>query len=167
MNDAAHWVETLKLSPHPEGGYYRRTYESFEQLPMAALPARFSGNRPIATAIYYLLEGAGFSALHRIKSDEIWNFYAGSPLRLTVLDPGGVLHELLLGKAPEAGQSFQHVVRAGCWFGAEVAGAASYSLVGCVVAPGFDFEDFELADRERLVAAYPQHRAVIEGLTRA
>jgi uncharacterized protein len=167
MHDALYWVKALDLSLHPEGGYYRRTYESVEQLPGASLPVRFSGDRPMATAIYYLLEGHDFSALHRIKSDEIWSFHAGSPLRLTVLDLGGRLYELLLGSAPEAGQSFQQVVRAGCWFGAEVVDASSYSLVGCVVAPGFDFEDLELADRERLVAAYPLHRAVIERLTRA
>jgi len=167
IHDALYWVKALDLSRHPEGGYYRRTYESVEQFPRASLPARFSGDRPMATAVYYLLEGHDFSALHRIKSDEIWSFYAGSPLRLTVLEPGGSLNRLLLGSAPEAGQSFQHVVRSGCWFGAEVIEAGSYSLVGCVVAPGFAFEDFELADRARLIAAYPLHRAVIERLTRA
>lgn len=166
MSEASHWVKTLELVPHPEGGWYRRTYESTDRLPQAALPARFTGDRPFATAIYFLLENGDFSALHRIKSDEIWNFHAGSPLQLTVLDPDGRLEARILGCCPAATASFQTVVRAGCWFGAEVLEAGSYSLVGCVVAPGFDFEDFELADRDRLLAEHPQHRTVIERLTR-
>lgn len=166
MSDVTHWVNKLGLAPHPEGGWYRRTYESAENLPPTALPDRFSGARPIATAIYYLLESGSFSALHRIKSDEIWNFYVGSPLRLTVLSSDGRIEERTLGDKSAAAVSFQTVVPAECWFGAEVVETGSFSLVGCVVAPGFDFEDFELADREKLAAVYPQHRAVIERLTR-
>ncbi len=166
MSDVTQWVNRLGLAPHPEGGWYRRTYESPEHLPLTALPDRFRGARPIATAIYYLLESGGFSALHRIKSDEIWNFYVGSPLRLTVLSSDGRIEERMLGDKSVAGVLFQTVVPAEHWFGAEVVETASFSLVGCVVAPGFDFEDFELADREKLAAVYPQHRAVIERLTR-
>ncbi len=165
MNDAAYWVKTLNLRPHPEGGFYRRTYESAERLPVGVLPGRFRGERPIATAIVYLLVNPAISALHRIRSDEIWHFYLGSPLRLTILDSDGQVEEQVLGKDPGRGQVFQHVVRAGSWFGAEVVETRAFSLVGCVVAPGFDFEDFELADRVRLVQAYPHHRAMIERLT--
>lgn len=166
MNDAAYWVKILDLRPHPEGGYYRRTYESADRLPAGALSARFPGERPVATAILYLLESPAVSALHRIQSDEIWHFCLGSPLRLTVLHPGGRIEERILGADPAGGQSFQHAVRAGSWFGGEVVWPQSFSLVGCVVAPGFDFEDFELADRTRLLRAFPQHRALIERLTR-
>lgn len=166
MNDAAYWVKSLNLRPHPEGGHFRRTYESADRLPAGALPARFPGERPIATAIVYLLENPAVSALHRIKSDEIWHFYRGSPLRLTMLSPGGQVEERTLGPDPANGQSFQLVVPAGSWFGAEVVEPRSFSLVGCTVAPGFDFEDFELGDRTRLLLAYPRHRALIERLTR-
>ena len=165
MESAQHWIERLDLQPHPEGGWYRQTYRASLTLPHAALPG-FAGDRAASTAIYFLLAGDQFSALHRLRSDEVWHFYAGSGLIVHVIDPGGTYSVLLLGNDAASGEQFQAVVPAGCWFGSSLRHPNSYALVGCTVAPGFDFADFEMAKRAELIAHYPQHRAVIERLTR-
>ncbi|GHB84265.1 cupin domain-containing protein [Persicitalea jodogahamensis] len=163
---ASYWVDKYQMQPHPEGGYFVETYRAAEQIPHAALPERFGGSRSFSTAIYFLLEGHHFSALHRIQSDEVWHFYAGDPLEVFVIHPeSGALEIIRLGPDPEAGEVFQAVVPAGTWFGSRPVAGAAYSLVGCTVAPGFDFADFELAERETLLAQFPQHRVVVEGLT--
>lgn len=151
---AEYWIERLGLKPHPEGGYYAETYRAAQTLP---------NGRPVATQIYFLLEHGNFSALHRLGSDEIWHFYLGDPLTVHLIEPAGSYRSLRLG--PD--HSFQGVVPAGCWFGATVENPGGYALVGCTVAPGFDFADFELAEREALSRLYPQHRALIERLTRS
>ncbi len=163
---AADLIELLKLCRHPEGGWYRETYRSSEKVPAELLPARFGGERNICTAIYFLLERGDFSSLHRIKSDEIWHFYAGVPLTIHIFTPRGVHEAVKLGADIAAGEAFQAVVPAGCWFGAEIAGPGPYSLVGCTVAPGFDFADFEMGKREELLALYPAQREIIQRLTR-
>ncbi|MDG4553708.1 MAG: cupin domain-containing protein [Candidatus Competibacter sp.] len=112
-----------------------------------------------------MLKGGQHSRLHRLKSDELWHFYSGSALTVHVLDLQGEYGAFRLGSDPAAGQRWQGVVRAGCWFGATVDGPAGFSLLGCTVAPGFDFADFELADRATLLCQYPQHAALIERLT--
>ena len=166
---AQQYIQSLSLQPHPEGGYFAETYRSAESIPQNVLPGRFGGARTFGTAIYFLLESHHFSALHRIQADEIWHFYAGGPLEVFVINADATLTVIRLGNDPAKGEVFQAVVRAGCWFGAKSAKDSathtSFSLVGCTVAPGFDFADFELADRTALLAAYPQHRAVIEQLT--
>lgn len=162
---ADHWIQRLRLAEHPEGGYYRRTYQSPFILPHGCLPDRFTGTRPLSTAIYYLLKGGERSFLHRIKSDELWHHYEGSTLNLTIIHPDGQLLEARLGKNSEEGESFQILVPAGCWFGASVPEKDHYALVGCTVAPGFDFKDLELGSRESLLMLYPQHRQIIENLT--
>ncbi|MFN3385086.1 MAG: cupin domain-containing protein [Candidatus Thermochlorobacter sp.] len=159
-------IQALGLSPHPEGGFFREVYRSSEVIPHHALPERFSGTRCFATSIYFLLRSSDFSAFHRIRSDEIWHFYEGSPLQLYVIRPDGVLQKFTLGRNIMQGEVFQAVVPAGCWFGAKVTAPDSFALVGCSVAPGFDFADFELAQREMLMASYPQHQRIIEELTR-
>lgn len=153
------------MQAHPEGGYFVETYRAAETIPQQALPARFSGDRNFSTGIYFLLETHHFSALHRIQADELWHFYAGGPLNVYVIHPAGQLEIIRLGNNPEQGEVFQAVVPAGCWFGSKPADGTAYSLVGCTVAPGFDFADFELADRTVLSQQYPQHREVIEQLT--
>lgn len=164
-NPAAYWIEKYQMQPHPEGGYFVETYRAAEQIPHAALPNRFGGSRAFSTAIYFLLEGHHFSALHRIQADEVWHFYAGDPLEVFVIYPeSGALDIIRLGPDPEADEVFQAVVPAGAWFGSRPVAGAVYSLVGCTVAPGFDFADFELAEREKLLAAFPHHKLVIEGL---
>jgi uncharacterized protein len=174
---AADWVTALQLQPHPEGGYFRETYRAPEGVPLTALPERFQqslgltpeyppGLRVFSTAIYYLLEAGQFSALHRIKSDECWHFYAGTGLTVEILSPKGEHSQLHLGSRHDLGQVFQGVVTAGDWFGAAVTHAQGYALVGCTVAPGFDFADFEMAERQQLLAAFPQHQALITQFTR-
>ena len=164
--NAKYWIENLQLEPHPEGGYFRQTYRSEMVIASEALPAGFGGARAASTAIYFLLERENFSAFHRLRSDEVWHFYAGDPLIVHVIEPEGKYSSILLGRDPEAGQVLQDVVRAGCWFASHVADWKSFAVVGCTVAPGFDFEDFKMGKREELVARYPQHRDLIRRLTR-
>lgn len=166
MQDAQYWIDTLKLEPHPEGGYFRETYRSQAVIPRSALPHSFRGDRSASTAIYFLLRDDNFSAFHRIASDEMWHFYAGSSLAVYVIDSEGRSTEIKLGPNPNRGEVFQAVVPAGCWFGSCLAAADTFALVGCTVAPGFDFNDFEMADRSLLLAAYPQHETLIRQLTR-
>lgn len=163
---ASDLIARLELSPHPEGGWYRETYRCEERYPGAGLPERFDGARCHATSIYFLLTGESFSSLHRIKADEQWHFYAGSPLDIHVIDPDGTYQALRLGSDLAQGQSFQAVVPHGCWFGATVDGEGGFALLGCSVAPGFEFGDFELARREELLVQYPDHAALIMRLTR-
>lgn len=163
---AAELIQALELQPHPEGGWYRETYRAAEILPPSGLPARFDGPRAVATAIYFLLTADSFSALHRIRSDELWHFYAGSTLSLHLLTPAGEHRLLNLGADVARGETFQAAVPAGCWFGAEVTEPGGFALVGCTVAPGFDFADFELGERAALFSSFPAHRALIARLTR-
>ena len=164
--DAAYWIRKLSLRPHPEGGYYRQTYRADLVLAKKSLPHGFSGPRPASTAIYFLLEGENFSAFHRLRSDEMWHFYVGSPLVVHVIESDGRHSKIELGNDPEAGEALQAVVEAGCWFASSVKGGKSFALVGCTVAPGFDFEDFELAKRDELSRRYPDHRDLVKKLTR-
>lgn len=154
------------MQKHPEGGWFAETYRSPEGLAGHALPPRYGGPRAFATAIYFLLEGHEFSAFHRIASDEGWHFYAGAPLLLWQIGESGQLSQLRLGPDPDQGQVFQAHVPAGSWFAASPEDPASYTLLGCTVAPGFDFADFELASREALSRQYPQHSSLITQLTR-
>jgi hypothetical protein len=164
--NAKYWVERLKLEPHPEGGYFRQTYKADLTITREALPAGFNGARAASTAIYFLLEGQNFSAFHRLRSDEVWHFYAGSPLFVQVIDPSRERRSIFLGNNPDAGQTLQAVVPAGCWFASHVWDWKSWALVGCTVAPGFDFADFEMGKRAELIREFPEHREVIERLTR-
>ena len=160
---AEEWAAALKLLPHPEGGWYRETWRARETIPRTALPAGFHGDRSAGTSIYFLLRGGFPSRLHRIASDEVWHFYQGSPLSVHVLGDDGIRQTLRLGSDPSAGQWLQAVVPAGSWFGAESEG--DWSLCGCTVAPGFDFADFELGSRAKLLGRFPEHRDLVERLT--
>ncbi len=153
------------LAPHLEGGWYRQTYRSSLLLEKRLLPG-YSGDRVASTTIYFLLAGDEFSSLHRLRSDEGWHFYAGSPLVVHMLTPEGEYHEHLLGSDPEKGQHFQAMVPGGCWFGASLVHPGSFALLGCTVAPGFDYSDFEIASRAALLREFPQHSAIITRLTR-
>ena len=159
-------AKQLGLLPHPEGGYYKEMYRSEELISKDALKGDFSGDRNCCTAIYFLLTSDNFSAFHRIKQDEIWHFYGGSTLLVHVIDQEGNYTCIRVGMNLEAGEVPQFIVPAGCWFASSVAEEDSYSFVGCTVAPGFDFADFELAKCEDLSAEYPQHSELIASLSR-
>ncbi len=159
-------ITHLNLHPHPEGGWYKETYRAEGVIPRDALPQAFTGDRSFSTAIYFLLERGNFSAFHRIQSDECWHFYAGGPLVVYVIDGTGTMVQVKLGSNILAGETFQHVVPAGCWFASAPAEGTEYSLVGCTVAPGFDFADFEMADRRSLIQEFPQQTEIITRLTR-
>jgi len=155
--EAARIQAALDLAPHPEGGWYRETFRS----PQPVTTAR-GATRSAATAIYFLLTSEAFSAFHRIASDETWHFYRGDPIVIEIIMPAGAHERVVLG----VDLTFQATVPAGAYFAAHVEAPGGYALVGCDVAPGFAFEDFELADRAALAAAYPQHGALVERFTR-
>jgi len=165
MINAEYLIKKLGLKRHPEGGYFKETYRSSEVILKHALPARFNGDRVFSTCIYFLLNKKEFSGFHAIQQDELWHFYEGSSLTIHIIDQKGAYSTLKLGRNIENGDSFQAVVRAGCWFAATVNNTEAYALVGCTVAPGFDFADFEMADRDRLSEIHPQHRDIIEKYT--
>jgi hypothetical protein len=166
MQDIHYWIDKLQLKPHPEGGFYRETYRAPLQIEKFALPDSFHGVRNASTAIYFLIDGENFSAFHRIAADEMWHFYAGSALAVEVIDPAGHHSQILVGSDPDAGETFQAVVPARCWFASHVKALKSFSLVGCTVAPGFDFADFEIAECAQLTTQHPQHSKLIKRLTR-
>ena len=154
--EASRLIAQLVLKPHPEGGFYGETFRSAIDVgpPGAA--------RAALTSIYYLLSAADFSAFHRLYSDEIWHHYRGAPAAVEMIDAGGSYRQAVLGD----GRAWQAAIPAGSWFAAHVLDADAWALVGCDVAPGFTFEEFELGTRAELAAAFPQHRALIERFTR-
>lgn len=164
MHRADQLIELLQLQPHPEGGYFRETYRSEELI--EGLPKRYRGkSRNMGTSIYFLLKGHQFSAFHRLLTDEIWHFYEGSSLQLYIIDGKGHLSTPVLGKDLLIGEHHHLVVPHNCWFCAKPLDPEGYSLVGCTMAPGFDFSDFQLADRKELLEAYPQHASIIKSFT--
>jgi len=163
METIDHWITQLNLQPHPEGGFFRETYQSSEKV--TALPQRFNGERSFSTAIYFLLRSEDRSVFHRIKSDELWHFYQGSRLLIYVLtDAELTIHKL--GSNPNQGESLQVLIPANCWFGALVEKPNSFALCGCTVSPGFDFSDFEMVARNELLKKYPGYEKEIIQLTR-
>lgn len=154
-------IKELKLKKHPEGGYFSETYRSVEVMKKHYLPKRFSDDRHFSTSIYFLLNYDDFSSFHRLKADEIWHFYSGSPLNIYVIQKNGKLKKIILGK----NHLYQAVIHAGQWFAADVSKLKSYSLVGCTVSPGFDFRDFEMGERAALIELYPKHKSLIKRLT--
>ena len=164
------YIEALQLLPHPEGGFYKETYRSdctVQPQPATSLSSsQLAPVRAASTGIYFLLEHGNFSAFHRIASDEMWHFYAGDALEVLELPETGELVITHLGTDLAKGETFQHVVKANTWFASRVAPGGAYALVGCTVAPGFDFSDFQLADRVHLSSQFPKHTEVIAVLTR-
>ena len=160
-------VKKLDLQPHPEGGYYKETYRSEDIIRDTILGNEFNGSRNLCTGIYYLLESDDFSALHKINQDEMWHFYLGEAIELTMISDAGELSMVTIGNNVSNGEVLQFVVPKRYWFGARLLKANSFALVGCTVSPGFDFNDFKLGEREELLNKFPQHEDIIESLTRA
>jgi len=157
-----YWISKLNLLAHPEGGYYRRTYQSKEQISDQELSVEFNGPRFLYTSIYFLLQSKDVSHFHRLKSDECWYFHAGSPLTIHVIHEDGTYEEVKLGTNLENNETLQYVVPKNSIFGSSVLEPDTFSLVGCMVSPGFDFQDFELFTQQELLTQYPEHHEVIK-----
>ncbi|WP_298533133.1 cupin domain-containing protein [uncultured Algibacter sp.] len=166
MTDAKKIANKLNLLPHPEGGYYKETYRSSGVINQENLGNDFLGERHYSTCIYFLLTSDTFSAFHRIKQDEIWHFYKGTAIKLHIISAKGLYNNVVIGNDLEKGELPQYVVNAGDWFAAEVISSNAYTLLGCTVSPGFDFKDFELAERHSLTQLFPEHQDIILKLTR-
>ena len=155
--EAERLIAELRLVPHPEGGYFRETYRSTERVTTAR-----GTTRSALTQILFLLTSENFSAFHRLTSDESWHFYRGDPITVEIIDAAGRHEQRTLG--PDG--PWQTAVAANAYFASHVTREGGYALVGCDVAPGFEFSDFFLAARSILIAAYPQHAPLIVRFTR-
>jgi uncharacterized protein len=158
----------LGLRPHPrEGGWYVRTYEAAEQVGAEAFEdKRYGGARRTGTAIYYLLEPDSFSEMHRLKSDEVFHFYAGDAVEMLQLTEEGEGATVTIGNDLLRGQRPQVIVERGIWQGSRLVEGGRWALLGCTVSPGFEFEDYETGVREDLCGAWPEFVAEITALTR-
>jgi uncharacterized protein len=166
MPTAEELIRHLGLQPHPmEGGFFRETYRAGDSWPAAALPTRYQAAHSASTAIYYLLTPSTFSAMHRLQSDEIFHFYLGDPVRMLQLEPNGAGRTIVLGSDVLAGQQVQAIVPRGIWQGSCLEPAGAFALLGCTVAPGFDYADYENGDRQNLVTQYPAFADMIRRLT--
>lgn len=150
-------IEKLKLIRHPEGGYYRETYRCATRVVLDCGKTRNTG-----TAIYYLLEGTDKSHFHKVASDELWMFHQGEPLEIIMITMDGTVESRILGNRMDQNEEPQFVVMANTWFAARIPAQKGYSLVSCVVTPGFDFADFELANKDELLEFYPGLKAIID-----
>jgi uncharacterized protein len=157
----------LGLVPHQrEGGCYVRTYESGELLPPQAFAdGRYPGPRHTGTAIYYLLEPDTFSEMHRLKSDEIFHFYAGDTVEMLQLKSDGGGNVVRIGNRLEEGERPQLVVPRNVWQGSRLLPGGRWALLGCTVSPGFEFEDYETATREELCERWPVFSELLRALS--
>ncbi len=164
MNNSKYYIDKLELIKHPEGGWFKEVYRSEEMINANEFHDRFSSERNISTSIFFLLSNEEFSAFHKIKSDELWHFHAGFSLNLFMISPGGKLTIKKLGLDIENGESPQLVVPHGYYFAAKSNG--EFTLSGCTVAPGFEFEDFDMPSRDNLTNMFPAHAELISLLTK-
>lgn len=158
--------KVLNMQPHPiEGGYFAETYRSAATLPRSALDG-YPGQRSMSTAIYYLLTPDTFSALHRVRGDEMFHFYLGDPVEMLQLKPDGTAEALLLGQDIASGMRLQHNVPGGVWQGSRLRKGGKFALMGTTMAPGFEYDDYQTGKRQQLIARYPRHAEMITALTR-
>lgn len=159
-------IERLQLAPLTmEGGYFRETYRSTLSVPGGMLPRGYGEERSVSTAIYYLLTPDTFSVIHRVRSDEVFHFYGGDPVEMLQLSPDGVGRVLTIGSDLASGHQPQVIVPAGVWQGCRLVAGGRWALMGCTVAPGFDYADYTAGKREELAAAYPGFAEMIAALT--
>lgn len=167
INEFLYYIKKLKLEKHPEGGYYKQIYKDKIMIKKEGLPNIFDGNRSCSTAIYYLLNGNNFSAFHKIKSDEIWHYYEGNTsIKIYEIKNNGELIVHDLGRNVD-NEKFVVVIEKNSWFAAELKNKEenNFALVGCTVAPGFEFKDFKLADINELLLQYPNYIDIIQKLS--
>lgn len=162
MHTAEYWIQNLDLKPHPEGGFYKEMFRSNIVISKDELPVGYKSSRRLTTSIFYLLRTEDYSRLHRLKSDEMWYFHYGSAIRIIYIDHEGKKHTKLLGANLEKAEYFYLHIPAGNIFTAEVVDKDSFSVFSCVVSPGFEFDDFEMFDKEDLIQAYPKHASLFE-----
>ena len=166
MPSAKQIQELLKLRPLPvEDGYFAETYRSKFELGQQSLPSGYAGERALSTAIYYMLTSDAFSAIHRLKGDEVYHFYLGDPVEMLVLGPDGTGETVLLGQDIVSGMRLQHVVPAGAWQGSRLVPGGKFALMGTTMSPGFDPADFEIGRGNELTTRYPDYAALIAILT--
>ncbi len=165
MNKIEKIIKKLGLKPHPEGGYFKETYRSKGEIKENSLPSDFCSKRNYSTCIYFLLTSETFSAFHKIKQDEIWHFYDGSPIELHIISPEGGHSKHIIGRDFSKGEVPQFVVPNNHFFAAKLLNDYDYSLVGCTVSPGFEFGDFELPSKKELIAKFPEHSSIISEFT--
>ena len=158
--NASYWIDHLNLQPHPEGGYYKEVFRSQQQVSRSGS----TDVKQACTSIYYLLEGEDYSGFHRIKSDEVWYFHKGMPLNIHVINVDGLPEVWELSDLPTGNLSL--VVPAGLWFAAEIPSKTGYALVSCAVAPGFEFSEFEMAEKDVLQKRYPGYDELFARLCR-
>ena len=159
-------IRLLNLKPHPEGGFYRETYRSEVFISQEALPTRYSGPRCCGTAIYFMLTSGNFSMMHLVKSDEFFHFYLGDPVEMLKLYPDGTGAIVEIGTDLEKGMLPQVLVEKNVWQGFRLKDGGNYALFGTTVCPGFEFEDFEIADPATIFAQYPDFKEMIRKLTK-
>ena len=159
--DAMYYVSKLGLEPHPEGGYYKQTFVSNEQVTDEELSVTYDGKRKLYTSIYFLLTSTDVSHFHRLKSDELWYYHAGSSLTVHILHENGTYEEIKLGLNLEQGEVPQALVPKNSIFGSSVMEDDAFSLVGCMVSPGFEFQDFEMFTQAELLSKYPEQKEII------
>lgn len=175
--DVRHIIDKLNLTEHIEGGYFKETYRSnimvtYESHTICDNKIHSNTNvssqpiRPLYTLIYYLLVNDQFSAFHKVRNDEIWHFYKGSSVTIYILDESNSTLKIKLGNDFDGDNYLHYLIKGNTWFGAELNDKSSYALMGCTVSPGFDFNDFELGRKIELLQKYPQHKEIIQRLTR-
>lgn len=157
----SYWVNQLDLKPHSEGGFFKQMYSSNQ-----TSTTWDNRDRPYYTSIYFLLNQASPSHFHRLKSDEIWYYHTGESLTVHVIHPNGIYEAVKLGLVADKGEVLQYVVPKGTIFGSSVESqkADAFSLVSCMVSPGFDYHDFELFTQAELLKDYPEHKEIIQQL---
>lgn len=165
MLTAEQIIEMFNMKPlRPEGGFYVETYRADESIAKAVLPERYGANKSFSTAIYYLLTPDTQSSLHRLPTDEIFHFYLGGPVKMLQLYPDGMAKIVSLGHNIVAGQQVQAIVPRGVWQGSLLMEGGQFALMGVTVAPGFNFFDYEYADRQSLTTQFPEHKELITRL---
>ena len=166
MLTAQEIIQKLGLVAHPaEGGFYRETYRSDEEIPVGSLPGRYRSPRAFSTAIYYLLTPETCSRMHRLQSDEIFHFYLGDPVKMLLLHPDGSSEEIVLGQDINAGQQLQVIVPKNTWDGSFLMSGGRFALLGTTVSPAFEFADYEDGERDGLIKMYPGKKDLILRLT--
>ena len=159
-------IDYLNLTPHPEGGYFKETYRSKQSIINSELWEGAKGSRNYSTGIYFMLENQQFSAFHKIRQDEMWHFYMGASILIHMINKEGEYKLITIGNKINKGEFFQYVIPANTWFASELKDKKGFSLCGCTVSPGFDFNDFEMPSRKFLIEKFPKQKKIISRLTK-